>query len=209
MTAHYALPPSTAPDTCVQGGYTRCRWKSGGSVTHDVASSESRSGRPGAERARTATETSDQRLTYEDALKLKSSTPVAPWTRRASYRGERRFPPLRSAPPRELRARARPRGGTAERQARRGAYMIQLSGRRRARGDAGRNAPGARRPAPGRGSGHRAGRGTRSPRSARPRTCLYHLTPLTRPSLQLLKAGPIPVLASDYEVILVVHGDDS
>ena len=156
MTAHYALPPSTAPDTCVQGGYTRCRWKSGGSVTHDVASSESRSGRPGAERARTATETSDQRLTYEDALKLKSSTPVAPWTRQASYRGERRFPPLRSRrPARTARPRAparRNRGTTI------GAYIIQLSGRRRARGDAGRNAPGARRPAPGRGSGHRAGR---------------------------------------------------
>ena len=208
MTAHYALPPSTAPDTCVQGGYTRCRWKSGGSVTHDVASSESRSGRPGAERARTATETSDQRLTYEDALKLKSSTPVAPWTRRASYRGERRFPPLRSRRPRANCAPARAREAEPRNDKRR-AYIIQLSGRRRARGDAGRNAPGARRPAPGRGSGHRAGRGTRSPRSARPRTCLYHLTPLTRPSLQLLKAGPIPVLASDYEVILVVHGDDS
>ena len=149
MTAHYALPPSTAPDTCVQGGYTRCRWKSGGSVTHDVASSESRSGRPGAERARTATETSDQRLTYEDALKLKSSTPVAPWTRRASYRGERRFPPLRSASPRELRARARPRGGTAERQSARILSNYPVGVARGATPDETRRGRGVRRPGAG------------------------------------------------------------
>ena len=147
MTAHYALPPSTAPDTCVQGGYTRCRWKSGGSVTHDVASSESRSGRPGAERARTATETSDQRLTYEDALKLKSSTPVAPWTRRASYRGERRFPPLRSRRPRANCAPARAREAEPRNDKRRVYYPIIRSasraGRRRTK-RAGGAAAGAR-----------------------------------------------------------------
>ena len=120
---------------------------SGGSVTHDVASSESRSGRPGAERARTATETSDQRLTYEDALKLKSSTPVAPWTRRASYRGERRFPPLRSRRPRANCAPARAREAEPRNDNRRVYYPIIRSasraGRRRTK-RAGGAASGAR-----------------------------------------------------------------
>ena len=165
MTAHYALPPSTAPDTCVQGGYTRCRWKSGGSVTHDVASSESRSGRPGAERARTAMETSDQRLTYEDALKLKSSTPVAPWTRRASYRGERRFPPLRSRRPRANCAPARAREAEPRNDKRRVYYPIIRSasraGRRRTK-RAGGAAAGARAR-------------VRSPRARRPGNALAAL----------------------------------